>query len=69
MSIAQQIATPNPTARARRRGAPLRPAPSSRRTFALVRILGLMTLTALGAALVAGTVAIAAMMLLSGVGA
>lgn len=69
MSIAQQIATPNPTARARRRGAPLRPVPSSRRTYALVRILGLTMLTALGAALVAGTVAIAAMMLLSGVGA
>jgi hypothetical protein len=69
VSIAQQIATPNPTARARRRGAPPRPAPSSRRTYALVRILGLMVLTALGAALIAGTVATAAMMLLSGTGA
>ena len=60
MSIAQQIATPDPPVRTRRPGAPLQPALSTRRSYALVRILGLMTLTALGAALVAGTLAIAA---------
>ena len=68
MSIAQQIATPTPAPRTRRRLAPLRPAPSSRRSYTLVRLLGLMMLTALGAVLVAGTLAIAVTMLASGMG-
>ena len=68
MSIAQQIATPAPPRRARRATAPLQPAPSPRPLFALARIFALMTVTAMGAAFVVGTVAIAIMMIASNLG-
>lgn len=68
MSIAQQIATRTPPARPRRPGAPLQPVPPRRRLYALVRIAGLMTLTALGAAFLAGTVAIGIMVVASNLG-
>jgi hypothetical protein len=66
VSIAQQIATPDPPVRTRRPVAPLQTALGTHRSYALVRILGLVTLTALGAALVAGSLGIVVMMLASG---
>ncbi len=68
MSIAQQIATPTPAPRTRRPSAPLRPVPVARPGSVLVRILGLVALTALGAALLTGTVAIGLMMFASSMG-
>ena len=68
MSIAQQIATPTPAIRTRRPGAPLQPVPDRRVGLALVRIVGLIGICALGAALSAGTVAIGIMMFASSMG-
>ena len=68
MSIAQQIATPTPAAETRHPGAPMQPAPERRPVYALVRIIGLIALTSLGAALMAGTVAIGIMMVASNLG-
>jgi hypothetical protein len=68
VSIAQQIATPTPAAKARRPGAPLQPVPDPRRAYALVRIVGLVALTALGTALFAGAVAISIMMVATSLG-
>jgi hypothetical protein len=68
VSIAQQIATPTPTAHTRAPRAPFRPAPPARRGYALVRIAGLIALTALGVSLIAGTIAIAMMVFASSVG-
>ena len=69
MSIAQQIATPTPARRTRRPSAPLTPAPIPRPGYTLVRLAGLVTLTALGTALIAGAVAITLLMLASNLGA
>jgi hypothetical protein len=68
VTIAQQIATPNPASRARRPAAPLQPVAAPRRLLALVRIAGLLALTALGTALFAGVVAISIMMVASSLG-
>jgi len=68
MSIAEQIATPTPAARARRSGAPLRPAPVRRPASAVLRILALVMVTALGVALFAGSVAIAIMAVAANMG-
>jgi hypothetical protein len=68
VSIAQQIATSAPARRTRRPSAPLHPAPSPRRAYTLAQILGLMTVTAMGAALIVGTVAIVLMMVASNLG-
>jgi hypothetical protein len=68
VSIAQHLATPTPASRARRPAAPLQPAPTPRPGYALVRILGLITATALGTAMMAGAVAIAIMMFASSMG-
>jgi len=58
MSIAQQVATPTPARQARRPSAPLQPVPVRRPARALLRIAGLVTVTALGVALTLGTIAI-----------
>ncbi len=68
MSIAQQIATPTPSVRTRRPRAPMQPVPERRPGYALVRIFGLIAVTSLGAALIAGTVAIGIMMVASSLG-
>ncbi len=68
MSIAQQIATPTPASRTRRSSAPVVPAPAGRRGYALLRIAGLMSLTAMGAAFMVGAVAIAIMTVASNLG-
>ena len=68
MSIAQQIATPAPTARTRAPRAPLQPAPTARRGYALVRIGGLLAITAAGFALIAGAAALAIIMIASSLG-
>jgi hypothetical protein len=68
VSIAQQIATPTTKSKARRPSAPLVPAPSPRPAYALGRIFGLMAITALGAALLVGTVAIGLIMVASNLG-
>lgn len=68
MSIAQQIATPTLAPKARRPSAPLQPAPAPNRTSTLVRLGGLMAITALGAALAVGSIAIAVMMVASSLG-
>ena len=68
MSIAQQIATPTPAPRTRRPSAPLQLAPTPRPGYTLARLLGLVGLTALGTALIAGAVAIAVLMLASSLG-
>jgi NAD/NADP transhydrogenase alpha subunit len=68
VSIAQQIATPTPVARTRAPAAPLTPAPIARPAYALVRIAGLVALTALGTALIAGTIFIAIMVLAANLG-
>ena len=69
MSIAQQIATPTPRPKARRRpSAPLHPVVTRRPAYALGRIFALMAITALGAALLAGTVAIGIIMVASNLG-
>lgn len=68
MSIAQQIATPIPGARTRPPAAPLTPAPIARPFVALVRIAGLIALTALGAALIAGANLITVMVLAANLG-
>jgi hypothetical protein len=68
VSIAQQIATPAAAARTRAPAAPLRPVPVARPGFALVRIAGLITLTALGAALIVGAVGISVMVLAANLG-
>ncbi len=68
MTIAQQIATPNPSVRTRRAGAPRQSAPRPRRRYALVRVVVLMAATALGTALMAGAAAVAIMMAASSMG-
>jgi hypothetical protein len=68
VSIAEQIATPNPASRTRRASAPLHPAPTARRGYALVRIVGLMALTAMGAAFIVGAAVIAMMVVASNLG-
>jgi hypothetical protein len=68
VSIAHQIATPTTAPRTRRLSAPLQPVPAPRRAYALAQILGLVAVTALGAAFVAGTVAIVIMMVASSLG-
>jgi hypothetical protein len=69
VSIAQQIATPTPGTGTRRPSAPLRPVPVRRPGPALLRIVGLIGLTALGAALLAGTMVIGLIMFASSMGA
>jgi hypothetical protein len=68
VTIAQQIATPTPSARSRRPRAPLQTVPRSRRRSALVRVVVLMAATALGTALMAGAAAVAIMMAASSMG-
>jgi hypothetical protein len=68
VSIAQQIATRPTPSRPRRVGSPLHPVPVRRRAYALVRIACLMTITALGAAFLVGTVAIGIMVVASNLG-
>ena len=68
MSIAQQIATPTPKSKARRPSAPLQPVPTPNRGYTLGRIFALMAVTALGTALLVGTVAIGLMMVASNLG-
>ena len=68
MSIAQQIATRAPAPRTRRPSAPLQAVPTPRPGYTLARIFGLLMVTALGAALMVGTVAIAIMMVASSLG-
>jgi ferric-dicitrate binding protein FerR (iron transport regulator) len=58
MSIAQQVATPTPSRPARRPSRPLRPAPRRRPVRALLRICGLVAVTAVAVALTIGTVAV-----------
>ena len=58
MSIAQQVATPTPARPARRPSSPLQPAPPRRPFRVMLRIAGLVTITALGLALTLGTVAV-----------
>jgi hypothetical protein len=68
VSIAQQIATPAPKSKARRPSAPLVPVPAPRPAYALGRIFVLMAVTALGTALLVGTVAVGLMMVASNLG-
>ena len=68
MSIAQQIATRPAPSRARRSGSPLQPVAVRRRAYALVRIVCLIAITALGAAFAVGTVAIGIMVVASNLG-
>jgi hypothetical protein len=68
VSIAQQIATPTPKSKARRPSVPLRPVPTRHVGSTLGRIFALMAATALGTALLAGSVAIAMMLLASNLG-
>jgi len=68
VSIAQQIATPAAGARTRPPRAPLQPAPTARPGYALVRISGLIAVTAAGVALLAGAAALAIIMLASSLG-
>ena len=68
MSIAQQIATPTLAPKARRPAAPLQPAPAPNRKSTLMRLIGLMTLTALGVSLMVGTIAVGTFMLASSLG-
>ena len=58
MSIAQQVATPNPSEPARRPSRPLVPAPDRHRVRALFRLGGLVALMSLGLTLALGTVAV-----------
>jgi uncharacterized membrane protein HdeD (DUF308 family) len=67
MSIAQQVATPNPSRPARARSRPAQLAPARRRVRALVRICGLLALTALAVTLTIGTVAVGLVLLVSNV--
>jgi hypothetical protein len=68
VSIAQQIATPNPASRTRRSSTPLQAVESARPLYALVRLLALISVTAFGAAFVVGTIVIAVMMVASNLG-
>jgi hypothetical protein len=68
VTIAEQIATPTPAPRTRRPSSPLMPVPEPRRVRALIHVLGLLSVTALGAALFAGAVAIGIMMVASNLG-
>ena len=68
MSIAQQIATPTPKTKARRPSAPLQPVLPRRTAYTLGRIFVLLAITALGTALLAGTVAVGLMMAASSLG-
>ncbi len=68
MSIAQQIATPNPASRTRRSSTPLQPVESARPGYAVVRLLALIAVTAFGAAFVAGTIVIVVMVVASNLG-
>ena len=70
MSIAQQIATPAAPApsRGRRSGARLVPAPPRRTGYALARIAGLVSVTAVLTALAVGVVAIGLLVLASNLG-
>jgi hypothetical protein len=68
VSIAHQIATPTPAARTRRPSAPLQLAPVPHPGAAVARILGLLTVAALGAALLAGALAIGLMTFVSSMG-
>ncbi|MDQ1475830.1 MAG: hypothetical protein QOE62_1059 [Actinomycetota bacterium] len=68
MSIAQQIATRAAPPRPRRPASPLHPVPARRRVHALVRIACLLSMTALGAALTVGMVAIGIMVVASNLG-
>jgi predicted lipid-binding transport protein (Tim44 family) len=68
VSIAQHIATSTPASRTRRPPAPLHPVPNARPGLALAQIVGLMAVTAMGAAFVVGAVAIAIMMVASNLG-
>jgi hypothetical protein len=58
MSIAQQVATPNPSQQARHPSRPLVPAPKRRRVRALLGIAGLVAVMAVGVTLTLGTVAV-----------
>jgi hypothetical protein len=68
VSIAQQIAMPTLAPKARRPAAPLQPAPAPNRTSTLMRLFGLMAITAVGASLIVGSIAIAVIMLASSMG-
>jgi hypothetical protein len=68
VSIAQQIATPALAPKARRPSAPLQPVPEPNRTSTLMRLFGLMAITALGASLMVGSIAIGVIMLASSLG-
>lgn len=68
MSIAEQIATPNPSPKARRSSGVLHPAPKPRPAYALVRIIGLITVSAMGAAFIVGAAAVAIMVVASSLG-
>ena len=68
MSIAQQIATPAPRTGARKLRAPLQPAPAPRRGMAMLQIAGLVTITSICAAVMAGAVVIGMLMLVTSLG-
>jgi hypothetical protein len=68
VSIAQQIATPTPSPRTRRPSAPLQAAPTPHPGSTLARIFGLVVLTAIGTALMAGSIAIGMMIVASNLG-
>jgi hypothetical protein len=65
MSIAQQVATPTLSRPARRPSAPLQPTPVRRPVRVLVRIGGLVAITALGVTLTLGAVAVALLVIAS----
>jgi len=67
MSIAQQVATPTPSRPARRPAHALRPAPRRRPIRGLMRIFGLVALTAVAVALTIGTVAVGLVLLASNI--
>jgi hypothetical protein len=68
VSIAQQIATPTPRSKARRPSVPLQPVAIPHVGSTLGRIFALMAATALGTALLAGSVAIGVILFASSLG-
>jgi hypothetical protein len=65
MSIAQQVATPTPSRPARRPSRPTHLAPARKPLRALLRICGLVAITAVAVALTIGTVAVGLVLLAS----
>jgi hypothetical protein len=68
MSIAQQVATPTPSSKARRPSEPLPAAPARGAGRTLLGIAALVAVTALGVVLTFGVVAIALVLVVSNLG-